>query len=51
MMSDDNWPMPSFDAGDPKHLHAVGVIAVTFVQFERSVDVVFTSSRKQRSAA
>jgi hypothetical protein len=41
MMSDDNWPMPSFDAGDSKHLHAVGVIAVTFVQFERSVESLF----------
>jgi hypothetical protein len=34
-------PMPDFDAGDPKHLHAVGVIAVTFVQFERSVQTLF----------
>jgi hypothetical protein len=41
MMSHDNWPMPGFDAGDPKHLHAVGVIAVTFVQFERSVESLF----------
>src|ERR1700694_170922 len=40
-MSHDNWPMPGFDAGDPKHLHAVGVIAVTFVQFERSVESMF----------
>jgi len=37
----DNWPMPEFDAGDPKHLHAVGVIAVTFVQFERSVESMY----------
>jgi hypothetical protein len=40
-MSHDNWPMPKFDAGDPKHLHAVGVIALTFVQFERSVESMF----------
>src|SRR3977135_542937 len=40
-MSHDNWPMPKFDAGDPKHLHAVGVIALTFVQFERRVESMF----------
>jgi hypothetical protein len=22
MMIHDNWPMPKFDAGDPKHAHA-----------------------------
>jgi hypothetical protein len=33
--------MPQFDAGDSKHLHAVGVISVTFVQFERSVQSMF----------
>jgi hypothetical protein len=37
----DNWPMPKFDAGDTKHLHAVGVISVTFVQFEKSVESMF----------
>jgi hypothetical protein len=41
MISNDNWPMPGFDAGGSKHLHAVGVIAVTFVQFERSVQTLF----------
>lgn len=37
----DDWPMPKFNAGDPKHLHVVGVIAVTFVQFERSIEGFF----------
>jgi hypothetical protein len=37
----DTWPIPRFDAGDPKHVHAVGVIAGTFVQFERSVESMF----------
>jgi hypothetical protein len=40
-MSDDKWPLPKFDAGDPKHAHAVGVIAGTFVQFERSIESMF----------
>jgi hypothetical protein len=41
MTTHDNWPMPKFDAGDPKHAHAVGVIAGLFVQFERSVESMF----------
>jgi hypothetical protein len=41
MISADDWPMPKFDAGDPRHAHAVGVIAGLFVQFERSVESMF----------
>jgi hypothetical protein len=40
-LAPDNWPLPKFDAGNAKHLHAVGVIAVTFVQFERSIEGLF----------
>lgn len=40
-MNEDHWPMPHFDAGDSKHLHAVGVIAVTYVQFERSIESMY----------
>ncbi len=40
-MVHNDWPMPKFDAGDSKHLHAVGVIAVTFAQFERSIEGLF----------
>lgn len=40
-MEDDRWPIPKFDAGDPKHLHAVGTIAGTFVQFERGIESLF----------
>jgi hypothetical protein len=40
-LAHDDWPLPKFSAGDPKHLHAVGVIAVTFVQFERSIEGLF----------
>ncbi|EKS28157.1 hypothetical protein [Afipia felis] len=32
---------PKFDAGNANHLHAIGVIAVTYVQFERSVESMF----------
>ncbi|OAF15529.1 hypothetical protein AYJ54_39890 [Bradyrhizobium centrolobii] len=37
----DIWPLPKFNAGDGKALHAVGVISLTFVQFERGVDNLF----------
>ena len=37
----DVWPLPKFHAGDAKHLHAVGVISLTFVQFERGVEGLF----------
>jgi hypothetical protein len=37
----DRWPLPKFDAGDARHLHAVGVIAVTFAQFERGIESLF----------
>jgi hypothetical protein len=37
----DRWPVPKFHAGDAKHLHAVGVIAVTFAQFERGIESLF----------
>src|SRR6266446_8933029 len=40
-LESDNWPLPNFDAGDAKHLHAVGVISLTFVQFERGIEDLF----------
>jgi hypothetical protein len=39
--SDDQWPLPSYNPGARKHLHAIGVIAVTFGAFERSIDSLY----------
>jgi hypothetical protein len=50
MMIHDSWPMPKFDAGDPKHAHAVGVIAGTYVQFERSIESMFLHHPAQDKA-
>jgi hypothetical protein len=36
-----NRPLPRFNPGDAKALHAVGVISLTFVQFECGVDTLF----------
>jgi hypothetical protein len=39
--SEDTWPMPKYNPGQPKHLHALGVIAVQFAQLERSVESLY----------
>jgi hypothetical protein len=39
--SQDTWPLPEYNPGSQKHLHALGVIAVTFAAFERSVDDLY----------
>jgi hypothetical protein len=38
-MSDsaDNWPLPDYNPGPPKHLHALGVISIAFNSFEASM--------------
>jgi len=35
------WPLPKFWVGQHDHLHALGVIAVTVAQFERSIDSLY----------
>jgi hypothetical protein len=50
-MSDpeDRWPLPRYNSGDHFHLHALGVIALQFAQFEASVDALYltrTSHKK-----
>lgn len=37
----ETWPLPHWNPGDKDALHAVGVIALTFVQLERGVDSLF----------
>jgi hypothetical protein len=39
--SEDRWPLPNYNPGATKHLHAIGVIAVTFAAFERSVESIY----------
>lgn len=34
MPADDNWPLPAYHPGPRLHLHALGVIAITFAGFE-----------------
>jgi hypothetical protein len=37
----DNWPMPKYNAGSHYHIHALGVIAITYAQFQRSIDYLY----------
>lgn len=38
-MTDDSdiWPLPRFDIGQPKHMHALGIVAATYNQMEFSL--------------
>lgn len=47
-MSDvDNWPLPEFNPGPQKHLHAIGVISLNFNKLERSVEQLFFAKAEQ----
>ena len=35
--SEESWPLPNYDPGKPKHLHAVGVISMNYNAFERTL--------------
>jgi hypothetical protein len=34
---EDTWPEPNYNPGSPKHLHALGVISVTYCAFEQGI--------------
>lgn len=36
--TEDTWPLPQYNPGSRLHLHALGVISVTFVALERSMN-------------
>ncbi len=37
----DTWPIPKYNLGSKKHLHALGVISVGFSSFERAVEALY----------
>ena len=45
--SEDKWPQ-HYNPGDPKHLHALGVIAITFASLERNLDLHFLVMAKRK---
>jgi hypothetical protein len=45
---DDNWPLPHYNPGSHMHLHALGVIAVTYASLERSVDALYVNKARRQ---
>lgn len=45
---EDTWPLPKYNAGLPKHLHALGVISIIFAQLERSIDFLYAFHPRQQ---
>jgi hypothetical protein len=41
---EDTWPLPRYNPGDRPHLHALGVIGITYASFEQSVDRLYSWS-------
>jgi len=37
------WPLPGYNPGPRDHLHAIGVISVTFASFQASLDALYRS--------
>jgi hypothetical protein len=38
---EDTWPQPEYNPGRPKHLHALGVMAINYRAFQRSMDDLY----------
>jgi hypothetical protein len=39
--SEDTWPAPDYQNGPPKHVHAIGVIALTYSTLQSAMDRLF----------
>ncbi len=48
MSDDDAWPAPEFNPGREKHLHAIGLFSLYFVQFQASLDNLYLSALTKR---
>jgi hypothetical protein len=45
----DTWPLPEYNPGLPKHLHALGVIAICYASFQAGMDDLYKFHlRKQK---
>jgi hypothetical protein len=38
---EDTWPLPKYDNGPPKHVHAIGVIALAYATLQSAMDRLF----------
>lgn len=49
MVLSDDWPLPDYEPGPQSHLHALGVIAVTFASFQASIEALYLSFSKKHN--
>jgi len=49
--SEDNWPLPDYNPGPQKHLHALGAISTSFNKFETSLFHVFAHHLRKRKVS
>jgi hypothetical protein len=48
LATESEWPLPKYNPGQADHLHAIGVIAVTFTSLQASIEGLYqTASMKQ----
>jgi hypothetical protein len=40
-IEDDTWPFPVYENGTPKHVHAIGVIALAYAKLQSGMDALF----------
>lgn len=48
--TEDTWPAPVYDSGPPKHVHAIGVIALTYATLQDSMDRLFLTKAQSEWA-
>jgi hypothetical protein len=41
MQENDTWPLPRYNPGSRDHLHALGVISITFANLQASIDSLY----------
>ena len=41
MEDEDTWPLPRYNPGSRDHLHALGVISITFANLQASIDSLY----------
>jgi hypothetical protein len=45
----DTWPLPLYNPGPPtEHIHALGVIALTYAKLQRSMDDLFLNKARTK---
>jgi hypothetical protein len=48
--TEDTWPLPDYDNGPPKHVHAIGVIALAYATLQNAMDHLFLNRARSEWA-